>query len=497
MEKIISHIDTYFHLEDIDLLIKFLYVKSKIDNINYDFYKDLYTKSIMRYFGWVNDGKTKISEFISSFDALIESIQKKWFDSKYPVILSQDNMILNGRHRVAVCKYFNIEPEYQKIKDLGHRRFEMNLDFYSTIFNEYEIETIILDYVNYFQNEDYFVTFFWWDSEKKWEKMKQIFIKNTCKFSYEKIFTLRQENYFENVLEWIYTYENGIKQNGNIFMKTEGLKSNMKFKLCVFKYEWKKTYRSVREWFPICREVEKIKFFIREEYSSDSVKNFSFLHTSDDANHTKYLLNFMFNPNIWYLKKISRHNLFMNRTNKFLFAFQDLLQKNNIERYDCCIESWIILQIFGIRKAADLDFICLQKKRSQIQYFPKDVDLHSKNRYLKISKLSDDEVISDRSNFFFYKWYKFISPKLLIQNSQHMSKKKHLDMLELKKYIEKQGPYKLNIIYKIKIFLLLKYYWMRRRVVILLTYIFTKKQKYYIKKFLNKYFGQNYSLDYE
>lgn len=497
MSNKIINLNNYFHLEDIDLLVKFLYVKSKVENINHDFYKELYTKSIMRYFWGVNDGKTKISEFLTSFDELIESISQKWFNEKYPIILSCDDMILNGRHRVAVCKYFNLEPDYQKIEDLGHRRFEMNLDFYSTIYSEYEIETIVLEYLSNFKNENYFVTFFWWDSEEKWDFMKQKFIQEWCKISYEKFFVFNEENYFENILEWIYTFENGIKQNGNIFIKTEGLKQNMKFKLTVLKYEWKKTYRSVRDWFPICREFEKIKFQIREELSGNSVKNFSFLHTSDDYAHTRYLLNLMFNPNISYLRKISRHNMFMNQTNKLLFAFQDLLQKNNLERYDVCIESWFILQIFWIRKAADLDFICLEKYRNIFIDFPKDVDLHSENRYLKISKLTDNEIISDRKNFFFYKWYKFISPKLLIQNSQYLSKKKNLDMQELKKYIEKQGPYKLNIFYKIKVFLLLKYYWMRRRMVILITYIFTKKQKYYIKKFLNKYFGQNYSLDYD
>lgn len=497
MNNQFNNIELYFNLEDIDLVVKFLYVKAKVENINYDLYKDLYTKSILRYFGWVNDGKTKISEFISSFDAVIESIQKKWFDSQYPVVLSKDNMILNGRHRIAVCKYFNIDPTYEINEDYGHRRYEMNLDFYSSIYSEYEIETLLLEYLNNFKDENYFVTFFWWDSEEKWDFMKQKFIEEWCKISYEKLFVFKEENYFENILEWIYTFENGIKQNGNIFIKTEGLKKNMKFRLTVLKYEWEKTYRSVRDWFPICREFEKIKFQIREELSDNSAKNFSFLHASDDYSHTRYLLNFMLNPNISYLRKISRHNIFMNRTNKFLFAFQDLLQKNNLERYDFCIESWIILQIFWIRKAADLDFICREKYRDKIKFFPKDVDLHSKNRYLKISKLTDNEVIADRKNFFFYKWYKFISPTLLIKNSQHLSKKKNLDMQELKKYIEKKWSYKLNIIYKTKVFLLLKYYWMRRRIINVITFIFTKKQKYYIKKFLNKYFGQNYSLDYD
>ena len=268
----------FFNLEDLDLFIKFLYVKAKVEGNNYDFYKKLYEKAILRFFWWVNDGKSKISEFISAFDDLIESMQKKWFDKKYPIILSENNMILNGRHRIAVSQYLDIDPVFEIKNDIGHKRFIMDLNFYRTIFSDFEIETIIIDYLNSFENEDYFLTFLWWDSENKWDYIKDTFQKNTCIISYEKVFNFKEKNYFENILEWIYTHENGIKQNGNIFIKTEGLKKNMKFKLILFKYEKEKSYRYINNGFPICVEVENIKFQIRKDLSLDSTeKNYAFL----------------------------------------------------------------------------------------------------------------------------------------------------------------------------------------------------------------------------
>ena len=40
----------FFNLEDLDLFIKFLYVKAKVEGNNYDFYKKLYEKAILRFF---------------------------------------------------------------------------------------------------------------------------------------------------------------------------------------------------------------------------------------------------------------------------------------------------------------------------------------------------------------------------------------------------------------------------------------------------------------
>jgi len=491
-------IDHFFNLEDIDLIVKFLYVRAKIENHNYDFYKKMYEKSILRFFGWVNDGKNTIPEFIESFDTLIESIEESSYDKNYPIILSKDGMILNGRHRLAVCQYLKVEPHFNTKDDFGHKRFQMDLHFYKNVFSDYEVETIIVDYVNHFKNEDYFMSFLWSDCESQWRQIEDTLKKQEISISYEKIFHFKHETYFKNVLEWIYTYENGIKWNAHIFSKAEGLKKNMKFKLLVFKYTWKKTYRSVKIGFPICREVEKIKFWIRQNLSAHAgKKNYSFLHTSDNYDHTRYLCNFLFNDNISLLKKIPEHNKYLTSTEKYLLQFETFLKKNNAERYDFCFESGIMMQIFWIRAAADLDFICLGKLREKLNFFIKNIDLHESGRFYEISKMTDDSIIKNRENFFFYKGYKFISPHLLIKNSSHLSKKKSIDMNELKKLVNSEVQYKSNLLYKIKVFLLLRYYWCRRRVLNILMYILTKRQKDKIKIFLNKYFGQNYSLDYE
>lgn len=487
---------SFFNLEDLDIVIKFLYVKARVEDNNYDFYRALYEKSILRLYGWVNDGKTKISEFITAFDTLIDSIEKNGFNSEFPIIIAKNNMILNGRHRLAICEYFGIQPVFVNSKEIGHKRFVINVDFYNTVFSDYELETIITDYFNNFKNPHYFMSFLWWDSEDNWEQI-QSKIKDTLssEIIYKKDFHFEDENHFQNVLEGIYAYENGISKNMNILLKVQNLKDNKKFRVLVCKYSGEKTYRYNISDYPICIEIEKMKFQIRGDlsYGKES-KKYSYLHTSDNIDHLKYLCNFIFNPNIHFLKHIYSDNKYINSTHKFLKRFETFLQNNNVDRYDFCFDSGIILQIFWIRKAADLDFICKESIRSRLGFFEKNIDLHEKNRFLKVSKLSDDALIANRKNFFFYKGFKFVCPVLLIENSKHLSKKKNLDMLELNKLISSNSKYQLNIFYKVKVFVLLKYYWFRRRVLDIINFMLSEKQKYLIKKILNKYFGHNYNL---
>ena len=490
------NIQDFFNLEDIDLIVKFLYVKAKIEDNKYSFYKRLYEKSIIRNFGGVNDGKINLSQFIDSFDELIDSMIKNSYNSKFPILISQNNMVLNGRHRLAVCRYLDIEPTFEIKPEDGHKRFELDLTYYETVFSSFEKETIILDYLDAFVDEDYFVTFLWGDSEEKWNSIEDIFEQNGCKIGYTRVFDFKDENYFENVLQGIYTFENGFKQHGSIFIKTAQLKKNMKFKLVFFKFEGKKTYRVVRKGLPVCREVERIKFGIRKNlYSTPKNTTYSYLHTSDDYFHTKYLCNFIFNNNLKYLKNIPKDNKYLNRTDKLLTEFEVFLEKNNADKNDFCLESGIILQVFGIRKAADLDFVCIKKLRGKLKHFSKNIDLHEENRFYQVSKLTDDDLIKNRENHFIYKGFKFISPKILIRNTKDLTAKKSLDMKELKELIDKDTTYSANLWYKLKVLFLLGYYRLRRIFVIVLTMILSKKQKLMIKKFLNKHFKQNYNLD--
>lgn len=77
------------------------------------------------------------------------------------------------------------------------------------------------------------------------------------------------------------------------------MKGNMKFQTLLFKYPKSKTYRCNIVGFPICVEIEELKFEIRKQLSLDiTVKNYSFLHTSDNYDHTRYLSHFIFGYNL-------------------------------------------------------------------------------------------------------------------------------------------------------------------------------------------------------
>ncbi|MFT4261026.1 MAG: hypothetical protein ACMXX9_01185, partial [Candidatus Woesearchaeota archaeon] len=91
----------YFNENRLDIIIKYLYVKSYVENNNYEYYKKLYLTSIKIINGGFEDNKKSIDDFLNKFNKLITSIQKKGFNKKYSIPIGKDGIILNGAHRLA------------------------------------------------------------------------------------------------------------------------------------------------------------------------------------------------------------------------------------------------------------------------------------------------------------------------------------------------------------------------------------------------------------
>ena len=95
-----------------DFIAKYLYLKFYNKEYQSKFYLDLYKKHIEVFNKcWEHPGtKTKIEEFIESFNQLIESFKKRGFNNEYPIEVGKNNVLSNGIHRLALSQYYNIEP---------------------------------------------------------------------------------------------------------------------------------------------------------------------------------------------------------------------------------------------------------------------------------------------------------------------------------------------------------------------------------------------------
>tara|TARA_R110000764_G_scaffold224213_1_gene313300 strand:- start:147 stop:638 length:492 start_codon:yes stop_codon:yes gene_type:complete len=132
---------SYFVDSDrLDIICRYLYVKSKNENTNHLHYKEIYkeciqsqTQGIEPTDKYIKDQppKNNIQDYIDNFDLLIESFKTKGYDKEYPIHSNSAKTINGGAHRIACSLYYNqkiptvIAKDTQpKIRLLNRKWFE-------------------------------------------------------------------------------------------------------------------------------------------------------------------------------------------------------------------------------------------------------------------------------------------------------------------------------------------------------------------------------------
>lgn len=94
-----------------DLMAKLLYIKYGY-YMNIPFHKNLYLAHIKTFNNfWEHPGtKTNKEDFIKRFNNLIADMEKNGFNNKYPIIVGNNNVLINGSHRLMCSYYFNNNP---------------------------------------------------------------------------------------------------------------------------------------------------------------------------------------------------------------------------------------------------------------------------------------------------------------------------------------------------------------------------------------------------
>ena len=101
--------------ERIDLLCKLFYIECREKKRDLTFAKELYTEHLRAFSEGTftepgNDEKDSLEKYFDTFDRLIDDIKENGFDASKSVIPVSDNgVILDGSHRVAISIYYHIE----------------------------------------------------------------------------------------------------------------------------------------------------------------------------------------------------------------------------------------------------------------------------------------------------------------------------------------------------------------------------------------------------
>lgn len=210
-----------------DLMAKYLYIKHYNKNLNCSFFKDLYINHFITFnncFEYPDphvpsgNSKKNAEDFIEQFNLLIDEMKKNGFNSDFPIPIGNNNIIINGAHRLIISYYMNIKPVLKKCNEHGNAdynyNFFLNRPGTNPSLDRIYADTMALEYINHNKNIRAMIIY---PTAFTQNKIKNIFdiIENYGYIYYKKIIKLNK-NGINNLVKEIYRGEEWI---GGMFPK--------------------------------------------------------------------------------------------------------------------------------------------------------------------------------------------------------------------------------------------------------------------------------------
>ncbi|WP_373032038.1 hypothetical protein [Sulfurovum sp.] len=388
-----------------DLAFKILYLEML--NYDTDFSKHVYIEHIRAFsLGEFtepgNENKNGIGKFIEDFKIIFENIQKNGFDPNQTLIpLSKNGSIVNGSHRVASAIVLNRHVNCVEINSNDHiydYQFFYDRNVPNTILDA--VATKFIEYA-----EDIYIALIWPTAVEKDEIIDKI-IPNVV---YKKKIKLNP-NGAHNLISQIYYGEEWL---GSIENNFGGAQSKV--------VECFKTFDSVRViafQATDLNEVLQIKQEIRDTFNIGKHS----VHITDTKEEAIRTARIVFNANSIHFLNYAQPNKYISTHDK-IEIFSRFIKKNNLFKEDLLLDSSLILSLYGLREAKDIDFFI--QDNSKVKYHFNQVEIHDKElKYHREKKL---ELIYNQNFYFYFNDLKFISFDQLYRMKKNRTETKDIN----------------------------------------------------------------------
>lgn len=377
------------------------YIDQKVKGVtDLSFAKDIYYQRTNVITGFTckekgNSKKSSFNEFVAVLDKLLYDFQHNQFDIDSSLIPVDCNYVpVDGAHRICCAAYFNMPVRIVRFID---KDFKQNVtsDFLQKhTLPEYAADAMALEYCKW--NANAFMLFLWpkaFVNENKREEAIKV-ISESVNIVYQKRAVLTYEA-VRNLMIQIYSHMDWVGTVDNDFYSTYVKADEV----------WDKN--------------GQVQFLLVEGSDTETilelkkrVRNIfgiglASIHSTDNSTETLIAANLLFNKN-------SMHHLIYGRPTKYTQSHHliDKYKKELIERgYDLdkfVVGSSMVLAVYGIREAGDLDFYSLY---DDVKLSEQDYEEHYD--YLKLHKKTKIDLIVNPLNYFIYNGVKFITLECL------------------------------------------------------------------------------------
>lgn len=389
-----------------DLMIKYLYVFSIEHQLKTNFFKNMYKNHIITFNGCKEDNKVCMNDFIISFNQLITHIKNNGFDEKYQIPVGNNNVIINGAHRTAICHFYDIQPKILHVNEEGYEGY--NYKFFLNRRSNPSLKQIYADSaaLEYIKHNDNIRAMIVYPTAMSLNKLNELFqlIELENYIYYSKCVKLTSHG-VNNLIKEMYRSEDWI---GGLF--PPGYSPGGKARLCV------------KEGF----ETMIILIEIKDRDLKEKCRNLfglgkHSLHISDYPIDTFRIASSLLNEN-------SIHFL-NNGTNDITSNTKQLLKKyfeNIYKSEDYCLTSSVIMEMYALRSAKDIDY--LHKNDSKISI--NNIGIHD-GEWLSYYNIHKDDIIYNPNNHFYFNGFKFATLNIVKKMKENRKEKKDIDDIKL------------------------------------------------------------------
>ena len=409
-----------------DLAAKVLLAKFEDKKINSNFAIEVYKEHIRAFTNgtfteYDNISKNSFKKYLDVFREILSSIKINNFDKRYSVPVDKDENLLNGSHRVSACILYNKIP--YTFTSFNDRDGQLKCDF--NFFKKMGLKSKYLDAMalNYCKLKDStkIITLY---PARSCNKSSESFIEDLICTKLSVVYTKTidlSRNGLLNLISQIYLNEDWLNDEQRTF---SGLKAKAKLcagnsKLKVFLVE--------------CQDMNKINNIKQEIRKFYKIKKSS-VHINDTHNETLRIAKVVFNSNsVFFLNnaKYNHLNSIFNRMNEF----KDYIIINKLNLDDFCITGSFILELFNLRQARDIDFLCSFKGNFSglCNYFS------SHDSEMEFYPTVKDNIIYNDFNHFYFNDIKFATHEIVRKLKESRKEEKDLlDVSLLNKYLDEQ-----------------------------------------------------------
>jgi hypothetical protein len=397
-----------------DLIAKYIYIKFRETNI--PFYQELYKAHITTFNNcWEYPGtKSCIDDFYNSFNKLIENMKNNGFNKEYPITIGNNGVIINGAHRLMICFYYNINPIFENINENGN--IDYNYDYFINRKEKPPLDRLYADYMalEYTKIHPQVRAMVLYPTATKYNKFINIVdIINKYGFIYYHKDINLNKNGINNLIKEMYRNEEWI---GGLF--PNGWSPGGKAERCI---ENSKT-TIILIVMNNLNECVELKEKCRELYGLGKHS----LHISDEMEDTFRITSCLLNNN-------SVHFL-NNGTNDVSHNTKSLLDKyfRNVKNKDeFCLTSSLLLEMYGLRNAKDIDYININDTNLNIE----NIGCHD-GQWFSYYQNNKNELLFNPKNYFYFNGYKFLTLENIYKMKLNRNENKDIKDIKL---IEKIG----------------------------------------------------------